>query len=111
MFNYGKTRAQVTRMHPGSFDLRYFVFVSAFFFLMSLYYLSFSNSQMPLIGSVDLMIPIILNLTYFGIIGLAGVLVGFQTGNVKQGLYAPLVLFIQHFGFSVGLLYGFIRKP
>ena len=34
-----------------------------------------------------------------------------QTGKIKQGLYAPLVLFIQHFGFSIGLLYGFIRKP
>ena len=78
---------------------------------MSLYYLSFSNSQIPLFGSVDLMIPVVLNLAYFGIIGLAGVLVGFQTGNIKQGLYAPLVLFIQHFGFSLGLLYGLIRKP
>ena len=111
MFNYGKTRAQVTRMHPGSFDLRYFAFISAFLFLMSLYYLSLSNSQIPFVGNVDLMIPIILNLAYFGVISLAGVLVGFQTGKVKQGLYAPLVLFIQHFGFSLGLLYGLIKKP
>ena len=111
MFNYGKTRAQVTRMHPGNFDLRYFAFISAFLFLMSLYYLSLSNSQIPFVGNVDLMIPIILNLAYFGIISLAGVLVGFQTGKVKQGLYAPLVLFIQHFGFSLGLLYCLIKKP
>ena len=37
MFNYGKTRAQVTRMHPSSFDVRYFVFVFAFVFVASLF--------------------------------------------------------------------------
>ena len=57
------------------------------------------------------MIPITLNLVYFCIISLAGILVGLQTGKLKQGLYAPLVLFIQHFGFSIGLLYGFVKKP
>ena len=57
------------------------------------------------------MIPVALNLAYFGIISLAGILVGLQTSKLKQGLYAPLVLFIQHFGFSIGLLYGFIKKP
>ena len=111
MFNYGKTRAQVTRMHPDSFDIRYFAFISAFIFLMALYSFSLSGIELPMIGKLNLMIPIILNLTYFTIIGIAGILVGIQTGKVKQGLYAPLVLFIQHFGFSIGLLYGFIKKP
>tara|TARA_B100001250_G_scaffold413744_1_gene448913 strand:+ start:1456 stop:2466 length:1011 start_codon:yes stop_codon:yes gene_type:complete len=111
MFNYGKTRAQVTRMHPDSFDLRYFAFISAFIFLMGLYCISLSNIDIPVIGEIDMIIPISLNLAYFGIISLAGILVGFQTGKLKQGLYAPLVLFIQHFGFSIGLLYGFIKKP
>ncbi len=111
MFNYGKTRAQVTRMHPDSFDIRYFAFISAFFFLLALYSVSFAKIELPLIGKVNLIIPIVLNLTYFGIISAAGVLVGLQTRKIKQGLYAPLVLFIQHFGFSIGLLYGFIKKP
>ena len=111
MFNYGKTRAQVTRMHPDSFDIRYFAFISAFIFLMALYFISLSRIEIVLIGKLDLTIPVVLNLTYFGIIALAGVLVGIQTGKLKQGIYAPLVLFIQHFGFSIGLLYGFIRKP
>ena len=43
MFNYGKTRAQVTKMHPSSFDLRYFVFVIAFIVLISLYYISWKE--------------------------------------------------------------------
>ena len=111
MFNYGKTRAQVTRMHPDSFDIRYFAFISAFIFLMGMYSFSFLEIEIPIIGKLEIIIPVILNLSYFGIIGLAGILVGFQTGKLKQGLYAPLVLFIQHFGFSLGLLYGFIKKP
>ena len=111
MFNYGKTRAQVTRMHPDSFDFRYFAFISALILLMALYYISLSEIELPAVGKLDLMIPIILNLAYFTIISFAGILVGIQTGKVKQGLYAPLVLFIQHFGFSIGLLYGFIKKP
>ena len=111
MFNYGKTRAQVTRMHPDSFDIRYFAFISAFIFLMGMYSFSFLEIEIPIIGKLEIIIPVILNLSYFGIIGLAGILVGFQTGKLKQGLYAPLVLFIQHFGFSIGLLYGFIKKP
>ena len=111
MFNYGKTRAQVTRMHPDSFDIRYFAFISAFIFLMGLYSISLSDVKIPMLGKLDLIIPLVLNLSYFAIIGIAGVLVGLQTGKLKQGLYAPLVLFIQHFGFSIGLLYGFIRKP
>ena len=111
MFNYGKTRAQVTRMHPDSFDIRYFAFISAFIFLIALYSFSLSEIELPIIGKLNLMVPIALNLAYFTIISIAGILVGIQTGKVKQGLYAPLVLFIQHFGFSIGLLYGFIRKP
>ena len=111
MFNYGKTRAQVTRMHPDSFDIRYFAFISAFIFLMGMYSFSLLEIEIPVIGKLEIIIPVILNLSYFGIISLAGILVGFQTGKLKQGLYAPLVLFIQHFGFSIGLLYGFIKKP
>ena len=111
MFNYGKTRAQVTRMHPDSFDPRYFVFILAFVFLMSLYYLGYNNFELPIIGEMRIEIPIFLNLLYFVILGLAGILVFSQTKKTKQGLYAPLVLFIQHFGFSLGLIYGFIKKP
>ena len=111
MFNYGKTRAQVTRMHPDSFDIRYFAFISAFIFLMGMYSFSLLQIEIPVIGKLEIIIPVILNLSYFGIISLAGILVGFQTGKLKQGLYAPIVLFIQHFGFSIGLLYGFIKKP
>ena len=111
MFNYGKTRAQVTRMHPDSFDIRYFAFISAFIFLITLYSISLTKTELPFVGNLDLIIPLVLNLAYFVIISLAGILVGLQTGKIKQGLYAPLVLFIQHFGFSIGLLYGFVKKP
>lgn len=110
MFNYGKTRAQVTRMHPSSFDMRYFAFIFAFVFLMSLYFISYNNIE--ILGmTLNLKVPLILNGAYFATLGLAGLLVGYQTRNLKQTLYAPLVLFIQHFGFSLGLLYGFIVKP
>ena len=111
MFNYGKTRAQVTRMHPSSFDIRYFIFALAFFFLMGLYCISYNQINLPLIGKISVVIPLILNLLYFVILGIAGILVMSQTKKWKQGLYAPLVLFIQHFGFSLGLIYGFIKKP
>jgi len=111
MFNYGKTRAQVTRMHPGSFDIRYFAFVIAFTTLMSLYSISYLNTKIPVIGKLDILVPLFLNGFYFAILSLAGLLVGYQTKKLKQGLYAPLVLFIQHFGFSLGLIYGFLRRP
>ena len=111
MFNYGKTRAQVTRMHPDSFDIRYFAFISAFTFLITLYAASYFALEFPIIGKLDVIIPLFLNLLYFTIITFAGILVGLQTKNIKQGLYAPLVLFIQHFGFSIGLIYGFLKKP
>jgi hypothetical protein len=45
------------------------------------------------------------------VLGLAGLLVGTQTRSFKQALYAPLVLFIQHFGYSLGLLVGLLRRP
>ena len=109
MFNYGKTRAQVTRMHPGSFDPRYFVFVFAFLILISLYYISWNETDI-LGHQLIIAVPHFLLATYFGILGLAGILVGYQTKKFKQGLYAPLVLFIQHFGFSLGLVYGFLKK-
>ena len=109
MFNYGKTRAQVTKMHPSSFDLRYFVFVIAFIVLISLYCLSWK--EINLFGErLPLLVPNFLLGSYFSVLGLAGLLVGYQTKRVKQGLYAPLVLFIQHFGFSLGLLFGFLKK-
>jgi len=111
MFNYGKTRAQVTRMHPDSFDIRYFAFISAFTFLIALYAISYFELELPIIGNLEIIVPLFLNLLYFTIISFAGILVGIQTRNIKQGFYAPLVLFIQHFGFSVGLLYGFLKKP
>ena len=109
MFNYGKTRAQVTKMHPNSFDPRYFVFVFAFILLISLYYIAWN--KIPILNSeISINIPHFLLGSYFGILGLAGLLVGYQTKKIKQGLYAPLVLFIQHFGFSLGLIFGFLKK-
>ena len=109
MFNYGKTRAQVTKMHPSSFDPRYFVFVFAFLILMSLYYIAWT--EIEILGyNLIIQLPHSLLAAYFGILGIAGLLVGYQTKKFKQGLYAPLVLFIQHFGFSLGLVYGFLRK-
>ena len=79
MFNYGKTRAQVTKMHPSSFDPRYFVFVFAFIFLASLYYISWNKIE--ILGFVSIMkIPHFLLGSYFDI-GLAGALVGYQTEN------------------------------
>ena len=110
MFNYGKTRAQVTRMHPSSFDIRYFAFVIAFTVLMTLYFISCLNIEI-FNENLNIKIPLFLNGAYFAILGLAGLLVGYQTKNLKQTIYAPLVLFIQHFGFSLGLLYGFLTKP
>ena len=110
MFNYGKTRAQVTKMHPSSFDIRYFAFVFAFIFLISLYFISYKKIEL-FDMTLDFKLPLFLNGAYFAILGLAGLLVGYQTKNLKQTLYAPLVLFIQHFGFSLGLLYGFLIKP
>ena len=109
MFNYGKTRAQVTKMHPSSFDPRYFVFVFAFITLISLYYISWNEIEL-LNMQINMNLPHFLLGSYFTILVLAGVLVGYQTKKWKQGLYAPLVLFIQHFGFSLGLLFGFIKR-
>ena len=109
MFNYGKTRAQVTKMHPKSFDARYFVFVIAFMILISLYYIAWNKISI-LDNEISINIPHFLLGAYFGILGLAGLLVGYQTKKLKQGLYAPLVLFIQHFGFSLGLIFGFLKK-
>ncbi len=74
MFNYGVTRAQVTRMHPGSFDPRHYAFIGAFVVLMSLYGLAW---QQP--TAVPWLLPAALNLVYFGVLGLAGLLVGTPT--------------------------------
>ena len=106
MFNYGVTRAQVTRMHPGSFDPRHYAFIGAFVVLASLYGLAW---QQP--TAVPWLLPAALNAAYFGVLGMAGLLVGAQTRSFKQALYAPLVLFIQHFGYSLGLLIGLLRRP
>ena len=106
MFNYGVTRAQVTRMHPGSFDPRHYAFIGAFVMLASLYGLAW---QQPM--AVPWLLPAALNAAYFGVLGMAGLLVGAQTRSFKQALYAPLVLFIQHFGYSLGLLVGLLRRP
>ena len=108
MFNYGVTRAQVTRMHPDSFDQRHYAFIVAFVVLMTLYALAWWQ---PLPVAVPWLLPVALNVAYFGVLGLAGLLVGIQTRSLKQGLYAPMVLFIQHFGYSLGLLVGLLRRP
>ena len=108
MFNYGVTRAQVTRMHPDSFDQRHYAFIVAFVVLMTLYALAWWQ---PLPVAVPWLLPVALNVAYFGVLGLAGLLVGVQTRSLKQGLYAPVVLFIQHFGYSLGLLVGLLRRP
>ena len=108
MFNYGVTRAQVTRMHPDSFDPRHYAFIGAFVMLMTLYALAW---RQPLPVAVPWLLPVALNVAYFGVLGLAGLLVGGQTRSLKQGLYAPMVLFIQHFGYSLGLLVGLLRRP
>jgi len=106
MFNYGVTRAQVTRMHPGSFDPRHYAFIGAFIVLASLYGLAWQQ-----LTAVPWLLPAALNAAYFGVLGMAGLLVGAQTRSFKQALYAPLVLFIQHFGYSLGLLVGLLRRP
>ena len=106
MFNYGVTRAQVTRMHPGSFDPRHYAFIGAFVVLASLYGLAWQQ-----LTAVPWLLPAALNAAYFGVLGMAGLLVGAQTRSFKQALYAPLVLFIQHFGYSLGLLVGLLRRP
>ncbi len=106
MFNYGVTRAQVTRMHPGSFDPRHYAFIGAFVVLVSLYGLAWQQLM-----AVPWLLPAALNAAYFGVLGMAGLLVGAQTRSFKQALYAPLVLFIQHFGYSLGLLVGLLRRP
>jgi len=111
MFNYGKTRAQVTRMHPRSFDIRHFAFIVAFIVLMSLYSISYLKLEIPVIGELDILVPLFLNGLYFVILVLAGLLVGYQTKKLKQAAYAPIVLFIQHFGYSLGLIYGFLIRP
>ena len=106
MFNYGVTRAQVTRMHPGSFDPRHYAFIGAFVVLASLYGLAWQQ-----LAAVPWLLPAALNAAYFGVLGMAGLLVGAQTRSFKQAFYAPLVLFIQHFGYSLGLLVGLLRRP
>ena len=108
MFNYGVTRAQVTRMHPDSFDQRHYAFIVAFVVLMTLYALAWWQ---PLPVAVPWLLPVALNVAYFGVLGLAGLLVGVQTRSPKQARYAPMVLFIQHFGYSLGLLVGLLRRP
>ena len=69
-------------MHPSIFDIRYFVFVIAFLVLMSLYYLDYVGLELPVIGKIDLIVPLFLNSLYFAILGLAGILVGFQTSRL-----------------------------
>ena len=108
MFNYGVTRAQVTRMHPGSFDPRHYAFIGAFVVLASLYGLAW---RQPLPVAVPWLLPAALNAAYFGVLALAGLLVGAQTRSFKEALYAPMVMFIQHFGYSLGLLVGLLRRP
>ncbi len=111
MYNYGVTRAQVTRLHPRSFDPRHYAFVLAFVFLMALYGLALREHALPGVGTVPWQLPVALNLLYFAVLGLAGLLVGWQTRAWKQGGYAPVVLFLQHFGYSLGLLVGLVKKP
>ncbi|HIM86485.1 MAG TPA: hypothetical protein EYM56_01595 [Candidatus Poseidoniales archaeon] len=59
---------------------------------------------------VTIEIPLGITVAYFAILGATGILVGKQTKSLKQALYAPIVMFIQHFGYSLGLIYGFLRR-
>ena len=114
MFNYGATRAMVTRMHPSSFHPRYYLFLFASGIMFVLYALALSNyidGAEYFENIVTIEIPLGITVAYFAILGAAGILVGKQTKSLKQALYAPIVMFIQHFGYSLGLVYGFLRKP
>ena len=48
---------------------------------MSLYYLSYSKISLPLVGELDILLPIALNVSYFAILGIAGLIVLSQTKN------------------------------
>ena len=116
MFNYGATRAIVTRMHPNSFHLRYYLFLIASGIMFGLYSLALSKYIEGYIEGagyfgniVPLKIPLGITILYFVILGLAGLLIGKQTKSIKQALYAPIVMFIQHFGYSLGLIYGHLK--
>ena len=108
MFNYGATRAMVTRMHPSSFHPRYYLFLIASGIMCALYTLALSDYMGQ--NRVPIEIPLGITMTYFAIIITAGLLIGKETKSLKQALYAPIVMFIQHFGYSMGLIYGHLRR-
>lgn len=125
MYSYGKTRANVVRMHPQQAQLRHFAFFIAFFFMAGLWLAGFMGVNWP--GNVDqipfnesipgwikelgpVWVPLSLTLFYFLVIALAGLLVGYKDRSVKTLVYTPVVLVIQHFVYSVGLLVGLVRK-
>ena len=113
MFNYGATRAMVTRMHPGSVHPRYYLFLIASGIMFALYGLALSNyvdGAEYFEDIVPIKIPLGITILYFAILGIAGVLIGKQTKSLKQALYAPIVMFIQHFGYSMGLIYGHLKR-
>ena len=113
MFNYGATRAMVTKMHPSSFHPRYYLFLIASAFMFGLYSLAFSNyieEAEYFHGLVPMIIPLRITILYFAILGMIGLLIGKQTKSIKQALYAPIVMFIQHFGYSIGLIYGHLKR-
>ena len=122
MFNYGTTRAMVTRMHPNSFHLRYYLFLFASIIMFGMYAIplseqigvEFFKNQIVFGRTIQSLVPITIPLgitiLYFCILGLAGLLIGKQTKSIKQALYAPIVMFIQHFGYSIGLIYGHLKR-
>jgi len=125
MYSYGKTRANVVRMHPQQAQLRHFAFFIAAIFMRGLWVAGFMGGNWP--GTVDMIpfhdsipecikdvgpvwVPLSLTLFYFIVIALAGILVGYKDRSWKTLVYTPVVLFIQHFIYSMGLLVGLVRK-
>lgn len=117
MYSYGKTRANVVLMHPHALQLRHFAFMLAFWAMAGLWIGAYlgndwrSPDWLPLLGQVgQYWLPLALTLFYFVVIGLAGLLVGFQARSWKMLAYTPVVLVIQHFVYSLGLMVGLFRK-
>ena len=125
MYSNGNTRANVVRMHPDAMQLRHFAFFFAFFFMMGLWAAGLMSVNWP--GNIGMVpfndyipefikgfgpvwVPLALTLFYFVTIGLAGIFVGLKARSLKTLVYTPVVLFIQHFIYSLGLFVGLFRQ-
>lgn len=100
MFNYGRNRVQIFKKHPNSTRLVYLIPALFVVYLFTFFALFFFKNMMLFTAWSSVI------LIYFGLILGFSIKLSFSKKNLKLLIICPVLYFIEHFAYGLGLLIG-----